>query len=234
MEKISGIVLRIVKFNDKHQVIDLFTLSRGRMAFVAPVKVRLSPLMVVDIMAEIHPNRSLQKITSLSSVSSHESMQSLRLDPLKSMIMMYMAEFLSGAIREEAPDTPLYKYIEESLKWLDLAKEGFANFHLVFMMKMTRFLGFAPNLDGWKRGCYFDLASGCCTEAHPTHQWFLQPHEARALPYLLRMNYENMHRYALSHDQRFRILGVLNDYYSIHIAGFSQQKSLEVLHEMFE
>ena len=37
LEKIEGFVIDIVRHNDRHNVVSLYTRSRGRMAFLVPV-----------------------------------------------------------------------------------------------------------------------------------------------------------------------------------------------------
>ena len=234
MEKIRGIIIRIVKYSDKKQIVDMFTETRGRMSFVLPMKAKLSPLSILEFDIEIHPNKNLQSITSLSAIAGQTMMHNLRLDPVKSIISMFVVEFLSNALREEGPNTPLYKYIEDSPLWLDTVEDHFANFHIVFLEHLTRFLGVMPNLDGYSPSAFFDLMDGSYKPRQPYHPYFLAPDEARTLPYLFHMDYSNLHHYPLSRHQRQRCLEVLNDYFMIHIPGFPRLKSLDVLRSLFE
>ena len=48
------------------------------------------------------------------------------------------------------------------------------------------------------------------------------------------MNYDNMHLYPLSHNQRRRILEIINTYYSLHLPSFGELKSLEVLRDIVD
>ena len=70
-----------------------------------------------------------------------------------------MAEFLYHATKSEAQTALLHNYIEAGLLWLDSSTGSFANFHLVFMIKLTRFIGFYPNTDGFKEGSIFNLTN---------------------------------------------------------------------------
>lgn len=233
MEKINGIVLRTVKFNDKRKILDMFTKEYGRMSFMVPVKLRVAPLAVVCIDADIHTGATLQKVSSLNAFTENETMMSLRTNPIKSVIVMFISEFLINSLREESQNIPLYIYIENSLKWLNLAEDSFANFHLVFLIKMTQFLGIKPNTELSNKD-FFDLSEGKFTDERPFHKYFLAYEEASVIPLILRMNYDNMHLFRFSRQQRFRCLEVMNDYFSIHIAGFPKLKSLEVLHSMWD
>ncbi len=147
---------------------------------------------------------------------------------------MFVAEFLTKVLREETPDPLLYSYIEQSLLWLDTSTSQYSNFHLVFLMRMTHFIGIEPPSNAPSTPlCYFDLMDSEYTDNQPLHQHFLQPEETRRLRYILHMNYDNMHLYPLSHNQRRRILEIINTYYSLHLPSFGELKSLEVLRDIF-
>ena len=81
---------------------------------------------------------------------------------------MFLAEFLYRAVREETENIPLFTYLVHSINWLDECKSAFANFHLVFLLRLTRFLGLYPNLEVYQEGVYFALQIGCFV-LKPTH-----------------------------------------------------------------
>jgi DNA repair protein RecO (recombination protein O) len=191
-------------------------------------------LSQVEFQADIRPQGKLAKPQD---VRFYYNYMDLPFSPLKSSIAMFVSEFLCAARRSEGENLPLYKYVETSLRWLDVAdtknqSSGVANFHLVFLMHLSRFLGIYPNLENCH--CpYFDLVAGEYCERQPAHSHFLRDEEARVLPLLFRMDYGTMHVYRFNRQQRQRSLEVLLDYYRIHIPQFPQLKSLEVLVELF-
>lgn len=155
-ETLRGIVLRTVKYGDTSIIVDLFTESHGRMSFMASISrakrsVRSvsfwQPLSMVEFSAELLPNGG--KLPRPSDVRTYYNYIDLPFSPIKSTLALFLAEFLSAALREEKENTPLYRYIESSLQWLDLADSpaSIANFHLAFLMHLSRFIGIYPNLD---------------------------------------------------------------------------------------
>ncbi len=146
---------------------------------------------------------------------------------------LFLSEFLYRAIREEAENRPLFAYLQHSIIWLDECGDGFANFHLVFMMRLAKFIGFSPNLEGYCEGCYFDLRSGCFETGLPCHGDIVLHDEARVIVTLTRMNYENMHLFSMSRTERNRCMDVVLKYYTIHVPNFPELKSLEVLRSLF-
>ena len=280
-ETFRGIVLRTVKYGDTSLIVDLFTESHGRMSFMASTSrakrsVRSvsfwQPLSMVEFSAELLPNGG--KLPRPSDVRTYYNYIDLPFSPIKSTLALFLAEFLSAALREEKENTPLYRYIESSLQWLDLADSpaSIANFHLAFLMHLSRFIGIYPNLDvsgnlnpnlnlnpnsplsavnsplstvhfqlstvnsqlsTLNSQLYFDLLAGTYCDRQPSHAHFLRNEEARVLPVLFRMNYPTMHLFRLSRRERQRILHVLNEYYRLHVPGFPELKSLEILQELF-
>lgn len=242
-ENIRCLVLRTVKYGDNSIIVDTYTESRGRMSFVAPFArgrrtganaAFWAQLSQVEFQADIRPQGKLAKPQDVRFYYSYADMP---FSPLKSSIAMFVSEFLCAALRSEGENRPLYKYVETSLRWLDMADtrsqlSGVANFHLVFLMHLSRFLGIYPNLENC-HSPFFDLVAGEYCDRQPAHTHFLRNEEARILPLLFRMDYGTMHVYRFNRQQRQRCLEVLLDYYRIHIPQFPQLKSLEVLAELF-
>ena len=130
---------------------------------------------------------------------------------------------------------PVPRSRKAAVIWLDDCREGFANFHLVFLMRLSRFLGLYPNLEDYHNGDYFDLLNACFTSSRPQlHSSYINPEEAGRLRQLMRMNYETMHLFGMSRAERTRCLTIMNDYYRLHLPDFPALKSLDVLKELFD
>ena len=146
---------------------------------------------------------------------------------------MFLSEFLCAVTRDEQRNTLLYNYIRSSLEWLDGKEEHISNFHLVFMMRLAKFVGFSPNIEDYTEGCCFDLRSGTFCMSNPFHPDVLLPNDASKMLTLLRMNYENMHLFKMSRQERNQLLDVLLKYYGIHVPSFPEMHTLDVLRELF-
>ena len=100
-------------------------------------------------------------------------------------------------------------------------------------MRLSRFLGLYPNLDGYAEGCYFDLLNACFVSAPPAHGMFVFPDEASRIRNLMRMNYDTMRLFGMNRMERNRCLDIINEYYRLHLPDFPELKSLRVLQELF-
>ncbi|NDV64257.1 DNA repair protein RecO [Bacteroides sp. 224] len=241
LQKTLGIVLHSLKYNDTSNIVDIYTELAGRVTFLVPAtrskksavkSVLFQPLSIVDIDTNIRPNTSLHRIKEAKSAYPFIS---IPYDPYKSAIALFLAEFLYRGVREETENRPLFAYLQHSIAWLDACKEDYANFHLVFLMRLSRFLGLYPNLEDYQRGDYFDLLNASFTSIRPhLHSSYIGGEEAYRLTRLMRMNYETMHLFGMNRVERARCIQIITDYYQLHIPGFKELKSLAILQELFD
>ena len=237
--KTKAIVLHSFRYGESKVIVDMLTPANGRMACIATVpkspkgrlkKQYFQPLFIIEAVVDVRQRSRLQRVREARVAVPFVS---IPFNPYKLSIAMFTAEFLRHATRREPSDELIYDYVENSILWLDGCTGSFANFHLVFMMRMSKFLGFYPNTDGYTPGCRFDLRASCFCDGTPLHNDCLQPDEARRIVMLLRMNFPTMHLFRMSHEERNRMADVILRYYEIHIPDFPELKSLPVLKELF-
>jgi DNA repair protein RecO (recombination protein O) len=235
--KTEAIVLHTLKYGERQLIVDMFTREHGRLSFIVPIprsakskikKQYLQPLMLLAVEADVRPQQQLQKLREAALLT---PLPSLISDAKKTAIGLFVSEFLCHALKGEQRNEPLFDYIRNSIEWLDGAEEGYANFHLVLLMRTSRFLGFWPNLVD--QGEYFDLRAASFCTAPPAHHDFLLPQEASHISLLMRMDYPTMRLFRLSRVERARILEILLLYYRLHLPAFSELRSLSVLKELY-
>lgn len=239
LETTQGIVLHYNRYNDDSAIVDVFTLSRGSLSFLVRDRrghrkgglhaTLLRPLNIVELVFDYRSSASLQRIQELHIAHCYTS---LPYDPIKETVALFLSEFLHGTLRNEVQNQDLYHYILYSLQWFDATNEGLANFHVAFLIRLTYYLGFWPNIKGREALPFFDLRDGVGTEIAPPHGLYLKEEEAAILPLMLRMNIRNMHSFRLNRQQRNRILDVLTTYYQLHVPEFRNLRSLGVLREV--
>ena len=235
--KTEAIVLHTLKYGETRMIVELFTRHLGRIAVALTIpktakgklkKQYFQPMTLLEVTADVRQKVQLQKLTDARLLVPYLT---IPVQPEKLAIALFVAEFLYYALRSEQRDEQLYDYIADSLQWLDTAQEGYANFHLTFLLRLSRFLGFFPNLEG--RGEYFDLREGTFCETVPTHGDCLAPEEARLMRLLMRMDFPTMHLFRLSRHDRQQVMEVLMRYYKLHLPDFPEMKSLAVLHQLW-
>ena len=230
--KTEAIVLHSLKYGEGRIIVDIFSREQGRLSMIvsAPRSERskikkqyLQPLTLLMLECDVRPQAQLQKVREATLLTPLPSVFS---DAKKLSIGLFVSEFLYHALKGEQRNVPLFDYVRSSIEWLDAAIGPVANFHLVLLMRMARFLGFYPNMES--EGDYFDLGEGT----------FGQQRDDRiagaTVRQLMRMDYPTMHLFRLSRQERLQILQTLLRYYELHLPAFPELRSLSVLKELYD
>ena len=242
VEILAGIVLRTVKYKDTQMLVDCYTRERGRISCAVTIsqsrkslsrKVMFQPLSVLEMTVDVRPNASIYRMRE---ARLRHPYSTLPFDPVKNALALFLAEFLSYAVREETENEALYAFLEQSLNWLDKSGQPVANFHIAFLLRLSRFVGVYPYLEGYEPGFCFDLLSASyCKHPPLLHSYYIDKEEAAHVNVLMRMRYETMRFYPMSRVQRQRCLELINLFYSLHLPDFPVRlQSLDILKELFD
>ena len=161
--KTRAVVLHTLKYGERKVIVELLCRDTGRTACIVAVpktqkgRVQmqmLQPMTLLDVEIDVRPTAQLQHLRDVRMSSPFSTIPFM---PEKLSIVLFIAEFLYHATRGEQRNEALFDYVENSIQWLDGCADSFANFHLVFMMRLARFIGFYPNVDEYQQGDFFDL-----------------------------------------------------------------------------
>jgi DNA repair protein RecO (recombination protein O) len=238
LHKTQGITLNTSKYSDKYSITHIFTRDFGRVSYLLPrsqskkqkIKSSLfSPLSILNLEVEHLPLRDIQRIKEVERAF---PLYDISMNMTKVSLSFFLSEFLSLVLRETERNEILYDYLRNSIETLEAADKGLGNFHLTFMIGLTRFLGIYPNMDSYTNRSYFDLLNGEFVLQAPLHTHFLSKEQSRYLCYFRRIHFGNMHLFCLSHADRNAVVAALLTYYRLHVWDFPALKSLEVLREV--
>jgi DNA repair protein RecO (recombination protein O) len=240
LSKTRGIVLHAVPYNDTYAIIHIYTELFGRTSYLTKLKTGRKkgvshalflPLSVLEMDVEHLNTRDIQRIREVKACSLPAN---ISLDPVKNVIALFLAEVLFRTVRMKEPDARLFEYLSDSIRWLELAEDGVANFHMVFLMQLVRCLGVYPNVSTYGPGCFFDMINGVFTSRIPQHCHFLSTEESTVLFRLLKMNYTNMAVFAFSRHERTNIIRAILNYCRLHLSDFPEIRSLSIMQSLFE
>lgn len=233
----KAIILTSLKYGDTSLIVKAFTLSDGLKSYLlkgvlSTKKGKLKaayfqPLTQLELVAN-HRNKGT--LESLREVKVGFHYQTVHTQVAKNALAMFLAEMLSNAIHEEEVNMPLFNYVETALQWLDINDEV-ANFHLYFLMVLTRYLGFYPDVNQLDAP-YFDLLEG---------EFVLKPSlnpmiSGRSLIFfkqILGINFDALAEVKMSKTERQEVLKFIVLYFELHLQGFRKPKSLAILNEVF-
>lgn len=237
--KTRGLVLNTINYNDKYILVHIFTESFGRVTYmVSKAKSKnskvprslFSSLAILDMEVEHQTSRDIQRIRE---ARSDIYMYSTYSDMAKTSMAFFLSEFLTRVLRDTNDSKLLFDFLDQSVQILEMTDKSIANYHLVFMLKLSHFMGFYPNLEEYKENQLFDMINGEFVSHQPLHRHFLNRQESRTLSLLARISFENMHHFVFTRHDRLNIINRIIEYYRLHLYDFPELKSLDVLHELF-
>ncbi len=155
---------------------------------------------------------------------------SLHTDMVKKSISLFLAEILSNSIVEEEQNKGLFQFLETSLQWLD-THQKIANFHILFLLELSKYLGFYPDISGIEEP-YFDLVEGSFSTGIPLTP-SLSGTQLSHFRAFLGINFDGMESIRLGKDHRNELLQFLLQYFEVHLHGFRKPRSLAILNEVF-
>lgn len=232
--KARGIVLHSMKYGERKLIIHIFTAQYGRRSYVAKLSANNSgrglyqPLFILDFDAwagrgELHNIEQPQLAFCLAD---------LPFDIVKSTIALFLSELLYRLIKEGEPDPGLYRFVEESVAELDGMGDGTANFHLWFLVRLTEYMGYAPQ-DNYEPGHSLDYRNGTYTPELPSHTLAMPPAEATLFHTLNGCRADELAGIRLAREQRVSMLERLTDLYGFHTDAIYSVNSLRILSEIF-
>lgn len=232
-----AIVLSSLKYGDTSLIVKAFTASDGLKTYMLKGvlasrkgKVKsayFQPLTQLELIAYHRNKGTLEHIKEARVYYPYYSLQT---HMAKRAMSLFLAEVLLSSIHEEECNQGLFNYLEASFQWLD-SHEHIVNFHILFLLQLSKYLGFYPDISNRGLPC-FDLAAGCFTVSPP-----LTPSiSGEQLDYFrafLGMNFEEVDTIRMGHKIRNLLLHFILDYFQIHLDGFKSPRSLAVLNEVF-
>lgn len=236
IETTKAIVINSIKYGDTSLITTCFTKNCGLKTYMlkgvlkskkAKVKAAyFQPLTLLNITAN-HNNKGA--LNSIRDVQISHFYQSIYTNIKKQSIALFLAEILNYSIKEEEQNETLFSYLETSFLWLDTHEKA-TNFHLLFLLNLTKFLGFYPELNNINNS-YFNLIEGNFTNRKVIHS--VSGDNLIQFKKLLGINFDAIDQVDFSAANRQAVLSTLIQYFELHLSGFRKPKSLEVLKTIF-
>ncbi len=232
--KTKAIVISALKYQEKSLIVKCFTESDGLKSYFVRDAFShkktnhkigyFQPLTILEIEA-VHKNKGT--LENFKEVRLATAFHSIPNSIIKGTITMFLSEVLHHSIHEEEKNEALFDYLENALMWFD-QNDDVADFHLILLLQITKYLGFYPSTD-FDEGDFFEMIEG--TFSSDSAITCLSLSETVAFKKLMTLNLNDATLF--SGNQRSALLNILLDYYSFHLDGFRRPKSLDVLKEVF-
>lgn len=233
----NAIVLSKLKYGDNDLIVKCYAEEQGIVNFllrgVLKSKKGYSKAAHFQLLSQLqlvivyNSNRSLHTIKEAKLKHLYTS---LHTNIFKSAIVMFLAEVLSSILNEEEQNEILYKYIETTLLWLD-EQSDYANFHLLFLLNLTKYLGFYPE-DINMEHRFFNLQDGKF-EINENGKYTVSGKNLILLKRLLGITFDALPTVKINAAQRQSFLNMILLYFELHLGSFKTPKSLQIFNQVF-
>ncbi len=230
-----AIILKKVLYAGSSAIVTAYTEQYGVLSFMVRglgkkggKSATVQPLSLVEIEFNHKPSKQVQTLTHIS-LCEHSS--SVFENPYKITVALFLSEILFKTLREESPDSALFQYLFGAIQIF--GEDQFsADFHLIFLNKLTRFFGFAPQGEFSLEDPYFDLLHGLFVSTRTGSTHTLSRSQSEEFSTLFSLNFED-EKPRWTNETRRQNLQALITYYRLHLDGMGQIKSLPILEEIF-
>jgi DNA repair protein RecO (recombination protein O) len=239
LHKTRGIVFQVTDFGETSVVAKIYTELFGLQGFLinsvrkknAKVKQNvLHPLSLVDLVVYHKERKGLHRVAE---VRSNPVLQNIPFHIVKNSMILFLDEVLCKAIREEEPNQQLFEFLFHSIQLLDVQSPVNRDFHLCFLIQLSKYLGFYPseNFSGEEK--IFNLREGIFQADIPGHINYVDGPLSEIFFSLLQSSLDFSAALNVPVMQKRMLIEKILEYYRLHLTGFSEMKSLRVLEEVW-
>lgn len=223
LHKTKGIALSYIKYKESSIIARIFTEAFGMQSYIvnsvrsktAKTKIAFfQPLTILDLV--VYHNKK-KEINRISEIKCHYNSQTIPYNIKKTSIGLFLTELLNQTLYEEGENEPLFQFILHSIIIFDELKENYENFHLQFMMLLSRYLGIKPES---ARSMLKDVG----------HHKIYDKSFAEKVDFFIQSSYDQHQK--LGKTIRNEILMLILDYYHFHYDNIREFKSIQVLKEV--
>ncbi|MCP9745726.1 DNA repair protein RecO [Lacihabitans sp. CS3-21] len=226
LHKTKGIVISFVKYKETSIIVKIYTEAFGIQTYIengvrsAKGKNKIAlfqPLTLLDLVVYHDTKKEIHRISEIKCLYPYHT---ITVDIKKSSLAIFINEVLNNSLKEHSENTPLFNFLEDSLKYLDQNEEQIENFHLYFLINYCFYLGFGPESED-------DVVNQLNEHALPVNS-----EEKKLIKELIQQDFGTSLQ--ISKALRIKILELILQYYKIHVEGFGNLRSMGVLKEVLE
>ncbi|PDH42419.1 MAG: DNA repair protein RecO [Rhodothermaeota bacterium MED-G19] len=217
--KTKGLVLSYIKYGDTSIICKIFTDSFGLQSYIIN-GIRNSksknialyqPLNILDMVVYHKKNSGVQRIKEAKLDVIYTSIHN---DMKKVSVCFFLSEFLSKILNNESDQEDKFDFIQDSLIEFDRLNSRFSNFHIQFLIKLSKYYG-------------IDIIS--------LDQLIVSNNTDKVLDDFVQKCIDESYQGNINSNNilRNKVINLIIEYFSIHLELNIKLKSTDVLKEIF-
>ena len=217
--KTKGVVFRFTRYGETSIIVTIFTSAFGLRSYIVNgvrsknAKNRIALFQPLTLLDMVVYDREMANINRIKELKCIHPYQTIPIDVRRSSVALFINEVISKTIREETHAENLCDFLIDSLITLDSATVPVENFHLIFLVKLSRFLGFG-------------IQNVNQVVAHR----FVDEALEEQMRLLIDASYTD--HLSMNNPQRRQALDLLIGFFTDHLETMGELKSVQVLREV--
>ncbi|MBJ24865.1 MAG: DNA repair protein RecO [Flavobacteriaceae bacterium] len=236
----DAIVISTLKYDDSSLIVSCYCKKLGLKSFIVKGILKskkglirrsfFQPLNILSIITNYQKNKS-QKLHFFKEIKIVEPFQKIHLDIKKNNTALFISEILRKTLPEDGGvNIKLFDFLRKSI--LDLERKIISSaFYLKFLIELSGFLGFYPNMENINNS-FFDLEAGCFSGIE-NHENSIKGESLEEFKKILNTPFDKVNSVSISSNLSKEILENLMQYFRIHLQSFNNLKSYKILNDLF-
>lgn len=239
IESTKAIVLNTLKFKDTSLIVKCYTEKGIKSYLVKGVlskktkskKFKPAYFQTFTLLNIIANHNNKGHLNYINEIQVYQPLHNIYSDIYKNTIALFLAEILTNILKEETENIILFQFIQNAIIWLD-TQDKTNNFHLIFLMKLTKYLGFYPNQPK-ETDSFFNLKEGTFSFHKPINN-YISENDFLLFKTLVGIDFDSINTIQINTKSRHTLINILIQYFTIHLPEFRNPKSLVILQTIFK
>lgn len=233
-DKTRAIVLKAIRYGDNSLIVKLLTEQNGLQSFMVKgafnktSKIRAALFQPLTLLEVVCAN-SRGELGYLREATVERAYTAIPFDINKNAVVIFLSELLSKTIQDSETDLELFGFVHRAMTHLDSMQANCADFPLKFSIQLSRHLGFEPNAGGYKPGFVFDLEEGQFRHDSTDVIYLIDSQLSEKFASLCNADLFDDSSLNLRNADRRQLLEHVITYYKLHVSGFNEMNSNDVL-----
>src|SRR3984885_13188333 len=146
LHKTRGIVFKTTDYGESSVKVQIFKEKFGFQSYLInavkkpKAKISMNMLQPLHLLDMVVYHKNTGQVQRIAELKNSPSLQTIPYDVIKSCLAIFLNEVLYKAIRQQSADEYLFDFLFNAIEWLDHQHEGLANFHLLFLVRLSKYL----------------------------------------------------------------------------------------------
>lgn len=231
----KGIIFRNIKYGESSIICDIYTEDKGLRSFIVSGVRNTKSKSAASIYRPLHMvqftayDSGPGKLARIKEIHFDHVFQHINIHVIRSGMALFMLEIARNALRTDEADSEIFWFLRNKLIALDSGDQISPLFHIKFMIELSYILGFGPLPNRNENTVIFDLLNGQFDIEGEVIQYRMDKEVSHHFFTLLECETEKIGELQISKSVRLQMLDDLITYFRLHVPGFKEIMSKDVL-----